>query len=78
MSIINTYKPPVLQEFTEPAPGPFDVYFIGSVPERLESPRVRLVPWIPSVHSKAFFNEYQKSPEIENTFPSFGRTILPS
>ncbi|RXW25507.1 hypothetical protein EST38_g308 [Candolleomyces aberdarensis] len=69
MSIINSYKPPALQELTEPAPGPFDVYFNGPVPERLESPRVRLVPYIPSVHSKAFFNEYQKSPEIEKYLP---------
>ncbi|KAJ2924862.1 hypothetical protein H1R20_g12221, partial [Candolleomyces eurysporus] len=69
MSIINTYKPPAVQELTEPAPGPFDVYFNGPVPERLESPRVRLIPYIPYLHSKAFFNEYQKNPDLEKYLP---------
>ncbi|KAF5342380.1 hypothetical protein D9611_001852 [Ephemerocybe angulata] len=70
MSIINTYKPSTPRVLTEPDPGPFDVFFNAPVPERLETPRLRLEPYNPSLHSKSFFKEYSKDAEaIEKYLP---------
>lgn len=70
MSFINSYKPLPAPTYTEPDPGPFDIKFNAPVPEKLETPRVRLEPFIPSVHAKPFYDEYQKNRDaVEKYLP---------
>lgn len=63
MTFFNSYKPIATQVITDIEPGPFDVLFNAAVPTSLESPRVRLEPFVPSVHARPFFAEYQKQRE---------------
>lgn len=69
MAFINSYKPPPPPKVdNEPEPGPFDVNFNAKVPDCLETDRVRLVPFVPSIHAKPFYDECQKDRERIEAF----------
>ncbi|TEB33333.1 acyl-CoA N-acyltransferase [Coprinellus micaceus] len=70
MSFVNSYKPAPFHIYTAPDPSPFDIKFNALVPDKLETPRVRLVPFTPSIHSKPFYTEYRKNrDETEKYLP---------
>ena len=70
MTIINTYKPPTFTVLTEPPTGPFDAYFNGPVPEKLESNRVRLEVYNPAIHAKAYWAQHESHrTDIEKYLP---------
>ncbi|KAB5595005.1 hypothetical protein CTheo_1638 [Ceratobasidium theobromae] len=70
VEIVNNYVPPppkgpvVLPDPNEP----FDINFRYPVRE-LESDRLKLVPFVPSVHGQTFFKRLQSHPEIYEYLP---------
>ncbi|TFK25835.1 acyl-CoA N-acyltransferase [Coprinopsis marcescibilis] len=48
---------------------PYDVNFCYTAPPTLESDRVKLVPFIPSIHAKQLFDQCQQFPEIFTWLP---------
>ncbi|TFK28127.1 acyl-CoA N-acyltransferase [Coprinopsis marcescibilis] len=69
MSFFNSYKASEMQIFTEPAPGPYDINFNTPLPEKLETDKIRLVPFVPSIHAKHFHTVYNQHPELGTYFP---------
>jgi len=69
MSIINTYKPPSTPEdldaiVQEALKEPYDVNSCVPVPTILENERVAIVPFIPSIHAKPFFDGFNKDRDL--------------
>ncbi|PPQ73883.1 hypothetical protein CVT24_011943 [Panaeolus cyanescens] len=62
---INSYKPPkpIIGSDTEP-PESYDLNCNIAVPQRLETDRVLVVPFIPSLHAKAYYESW--SLDLEN------------
>ena len=66
MSVINSYKPPVLQRVTSTlSDGPYDLNSNIPIPPSLETKRVKLVPFLPANHAEAFFAAYSAAPALE-------------
>jgi RimJ/RimL family protein N-acetyltransferase len=59
MSFTNNYKPPQKKEFfSDPIIEPYDINYCLPLPAYLESSRVKLTPFIPSLHGETFFAAY--------------------
>ncbi|TFK28126.1 acyl-CoA N-acyltransferase [Coprinopsis marcescibilis] len=69
MAFFNDYKAPILTVIPEPAPGPYNINFNHPFPSKLETDKIRLVPFLPSVHSKAFYATYSQHPELGTYLP---------
>ena len=73
MSYTNKYTPPepaTIPEAELYGPDPYDVNWVFPVlPESLESERVQLVPFIPSVHAQHFWDEGTKTPGLWQYYP---------
>ncbi|KII85015.1 hypothetical protein PLICRDRAFT_45119 [Plicaturopsis crispa FD-325 SS-3] len=51
MSFVNLYQPPIpVDTALTPSPDPYDINYAFPLPLHLESDRVRLTPFIPSIH----------------------------
>lgn len=80
MSYINSYKPPPppapLTEAELYGPEPYNSNWVFPViPESLETERVKLVPFIPSVHAKHYWTEAIKDPDLWRYYPLVWRTF---
>ncbi|EAU85386.1 hypothetical protein CC1G_07080 [Coprinopsis cinerea okayama7 len=72
MAFVNNYKAPTIEPIVSIPEGEYDVNFCAPLPPSgsLESDKVRLVPFIPSLHAAAFHKAYsQHSDEIEKYLP---------
>ena len=70
MTFINTYKPPILDDQVDISTK--DTYDINSsipVPPLLETPRVALVPFIPSIHAETIHNAMIAEPAMTKFLP---------
>jgi RimJ/RimL family protein N-acetyltransferase len=73
MSFVNGYKPPPPPELPseEFGPDPYDLNFCFPIDvSHLESERVKLVPFIPRLHAKIYFDQIRQHPELETWLPS--------
>ncbi|TFK28124.1 acyl-CoA N-acyltransferase [Coprinopsis marcescibilis] len=68
MTFINSYKTPEIVPITETTE-PYDINFNSPLPPKFETDRVRLIPFIPSKHARAFHTAYTQTPEIEKYLP---------
>ncbi|KAA1478509.1 hypothetical protein DENSPDRAFT_686696 [Dentipellis sp. KUC8613] len=78
MSFINSYRPPIRTIDPEPfyGPDPYDVNFMFPIDtSALESDRVLLTPFIPSIHAQQYIEETLKNPELERYLPFQPSTI---
>ncbi|KAG6845001.1 hypothetical protein H0H87_001773 [Tephrocybe sp. NHM501043] len=55
--------------FSDDCSGNDDVNFNIPLPATLETPRVKLTPFIPSVHGEAFYAGYSSAPELGRYLP---------
>lgn len=72
MAFVNNFKPPQIQPIFEANAGdsPYDINFNQPIPEKLESDKVRLVPFIPSIHAQPFHARYSiHQADIERYLP---------
>ncbi|KAF8907861.1 acyl-CoA N-acyltransferase [Gymnopilus junonius] len=85
MSFINSYKGPKQSEvdisrLLTTEPGEFDVNSSIPVPTNLESERVHLVPFIPSLHAEVYYEGLSKDPDFAQylpfAFPTFESLLL--
>ncbi|KAH6913110.1 acyl-CoA N-acyltransferase [Coprinopsis sp. MPI-PUGE-AT-0042] len=75
MAFINNFKPPQVQPILEAEEGPYDINFNQPIPEKLESDKVRLVPFVPSIHAKPFHATYSKyQADVERYLPVTWKT----
>lgn len=80
MSYINSYKPPPspapLTEAELYGPEPYDSNWVYPIiPESLETERVKLVPFVPSVHAKHYWAEATKDPDLLRYYPLVWKTL---
>lgn len=70
---VNEYKPPAqVTLFKEElyGPEPYDINFVFPVRlEHLESERVKLTPFVPSLHSAIYWAEVEKTPDLFRYYP---------
>ncbi|KAF8896407.1 acyl-CoA N-acyltransferase [Infundibulicybe gibba] len=66
MSFVNTYKPPM---GSNSEPVPYDINFNHPVPTNIETDRVKLTPFIPSVHGPAFVAACRADPSVTRFLP---------
>lgn len=66
MSFVNLYKPPVVKFEAEE---PYDVNFCLPVPAELSTDRVKLVPFIPSLHADQQLIAVSDHPELYRFLP---------
>lgn len=75
MSYTNAYKAPesaTVPEGELHGPDPYDINFVYPLPEHLETPRVKLTPFIPSVHGQLFWDGAAPHPGLlPGTWPSY-------
>lgn len=67
MTFINSYKPPA-----PPNSGiqdPYDINWAFPLPPSLETTRVKLVPFIPSLHAQTFVDSTKDYPELFRRIP---------
>jgi len=70
MSFVNSYRAPAPPIYSEDANEPYDINFSIPIPSCLETSRVKLVPFTPSVHAKTFFSAFQPaSVELSRYLP---------
>ena len=74
MAWVNNYQPPsisdVLPESELYGPTPYDLNFIFPIhQESLESERVKLVPFIPSIHGKHYWEVTSQNPDVWRFYP---------
>jgi len=72
MAFINSYKPPAqISPLLTLEDNPYDVNFAFTLPPILESPLVKLIPFIPSQHAERFFDaaKGQDSVFLQLSFP---------
>ncbi|KIM84839.1 hypothetical protein PILCRDRAFT_96591 [Piloderma croceum F 1598] len=57
MTFINSYKPPTPRKsfLSTLEENPYDINFAFTLPTTFETPRVKLIPFIPSQHAERFF-----------------------
>ncbi|KAF9468080.1 acyl-CoA N-acyltransferase [Collybia nuda] len=62
MSVVNNYEPPrpPTESYLDPVE-PYDINFCLPIPASLETDRVKLAPFNPSIHGKPFFTAYDKA-----------------
>lgn len=67
MAFVNAYKPIdyTTVDLSPQFQDPYDVNCIVPVPAALESERVKLVPFIPSIHSDPFYDIFRTDPTQE-------------
>ena len=80
MSYINSYKPPPpptpLAEAELYGTEPYDPNWVFPIMlESLESERVKLVPFVPSVHAKHYWTEATKDPDLWRYYSILWRTF---
>ncbi|KDN42753.1 hypothetical protein RSAG8_06507, partial [Rhizoctonia solani AG-8 WAC10335] len=69
VEVVNNYVPPPKGPAILPGPdAPYDLNFRFPVRE-LESDRLKLVPFVPSVHGQAFFEGMKPHPELVEYLP---------
>ena len=73
IAIVNNYKPSIALPEAIRADAfriPYDLNCSIAVPTILENERVAIVPFVPSIHSEAFFEEFSKaSAELSEYIP---------
>lgn len=69
MAFINSYKPTDLTTVNATYNEPYDINFSIPLPPALETPRVKLTPFIPSIHAEPFFAAFSKNPELSRYLP---------
>ncbi|KAF9468090.1 acyl-CoA N-acyltransferase [Collybia nuda] len=71
MVFINSYKPPnpATSSVDVISKEPYDINFSIPLPPTLETPRVRLTPFIPSIYAEPFFSAFSESPELSRYLP---------
>jgi len=66
---VNNYKPPQKSQEL------LDLNFNFSVPNAIETPRIKLVPFIPSIHADPFSRAAIQDPNLENYLPIAPSTL---
>jgi RimJ/RimL family protein N-acetyltransferase len=69
MAFVNSYKPPSPKIYVEDLNAPYDINFAIPLPPTLETSRVKLVPFIPSIHGDPFFSAFSTAPELDRYIP---------
>ncbi|KAI0030307.1 hypothetical protein K488DRAFT_72281 [Vararia minispora EC-137] len=71
MSVINGYQAPAPRELVEDfGPEPYDINFCFPIDfSRLESERVKLVPFLPRLHAQIYLDQVLQHPELETWLP---------
>jgi len=71
MSFTNSYKPPVKEDFSRYyGPDPYDLNFVFPIDlSALQSDRVCLTPFIPSIHAQHYTDQMRQHPELQRWLP---------
>lgn len=71
MSFVNNYKPKPTQKgpSKSESEGPYDINWSFALPPALETKRVKLVPFIPSLHMQPFANAIKDHPQLFQYMP---------
>lgn len=69
MSFVNDYQPPAPPTPVTTSEGPYDINFVFATPAVLETDRVKLVPFIPSLHAEPYFYPSIADPELSRYLP---------
>ncbi len=79
MSFVNNYTPapkPTLAESELFGPTPYDINFAWPLHEKtLSSDRLKLVPFIPSIHGETYWVNVKDRPELFKYYPRFHSTL---
>ncbi|TFK40365.1 acyl-CoA N-acyltransferase, partial [Crucibulum laeve] len=76
MPIANSYKPPCVDSIDIYQKNPFDVNCNIPVPTILETNRVKLIPFIPSLHGEPFINAFNTDPNMGRYLPVSFPTVV--
>lgn len=68
MAFVNNYKPPTPVDRSLLVE-PYDINWAFPLPSKLETPRVKLVPFIPSTHIKLLVNATKGHPDLFKHMP---------
>ncbi|PFH52970.1 hypothetical protein AMATHDRAFT_45877 [Amanita thiersii Skay4041] len=66
-SFINSYKPPA--GHNPSSDEPFDINFILPIPEVIETDRIKLALFIPSIHTEPYVSKHQQDPTLDRYLP---------
>ncbi|KAI0743527.1 acyl-CoA N-acyltransferase [Daedaleopsis nitida] len=79
MAFVNSYKPPTAPTLADSelyGPTPYDINFSWPLHEEtLKTDRLKLVPFVPSVHAETYWANVKDHPELFRFFPRFNSTL---